>query len=688
MKKFKKILSVVIASLLLISALPFASASALGEYEVNIFEPYEMTVGEKGETVKFTPAEDGWYRFYTLGNCDTYATLYNALHSEIDYADDTPSSINFSLNCKLYKGYTYYLSVGAYGTDFVDKSFTLCVEESIGVEGIYISKEPDNPTVVEDYEYQTSFCEGMEVEFTMSDESVATWAYGDDQEINGIPINVEFDFSLLGKFYVEISCGDASAKYYFTTIENPIDHIDYEGPGITLYEDFGGFFDEDLNYYYYNYEIPKEGIITVYYKDGTTESGDMDTSFRVGLSEYYDNQDSTPWTTDSASIVTLSLIGNETNVPVSVLPCPIEKITINSAPTKQYIIGDPLYGSTMEGTYILVPRDITGISFTVEYKDGSKETYTDKDFDTDNSTIDGDMYYIDYLEVSATGKHTATLHYKGGEINYDIEVIDSPVKKIEILSDPVRTDYHGLFYPIFDGMKIKVTYNDNTTETITLSSENTTYQYDGYFSYKIELDNAYIIIEYNNNEETGEFYTLDCFGETVDYTGFNFNYDYDITAEFENLTADIDGALMHLTFNDGTKKTCTMKKLATFNYDEDFTEGVLLTEEGIAYFDIEKLYEGKEHTGYSFYCLGNYVEIPLAEPSPEGLLGDANQDGEINIKDATAIQKHIAQLELLPDSALTLADADKDEDVNIKDATAIQKHIAGINTGYPIGEAL
>ncbi|MBQ8000860.1 MAG: dockerin type I repeat-containing protein [Ruminococcus sp.] len=77
-----------------------------------------------------------------------------------------------------------------------------------------------------------------------------------------------------------------------------------------------------------------------------------------------------------------------------------------------------------------------------------------------------------------------------------------------------------------------------------------------------------------------------------------------------------------------------------------------------------------------------------SEPVFTGILGDANLDGEVNIKDATAIQKYTAQLEALTDTGLILADVDASADVNIKDATAIQKYIAGIDTGLPIGESV
>ncbi len=62
----------------------------------------------------------------------------------------------------------------------------------------------------------------------------------------------------------------------------------------------------------------------------------------------------------------------------------------------------------------------------------------------------------------------------------------------------------------------------------------------------------------------------------------------------------------------------------------------------------------------------------------DGMLGDVNGDGVVNVKDATAIQKHIAGLIELSDKALILADYNLDKAVNIKDATTIQKKIAGL----------
>lgn len=89
---------------------------------------------------------------------------------------------------------------------------------------------------------------------------------------------------------------------------------------------------------------------------------------------------------------------------------------------------------------------------------------------------------------------------------------------------------------------------------------------------------------------------------------------------------------------------------------------------------------------------GSYAEeyaqannLKFVDPA-NTVTGDVNLDGEINIKDATAIQKHIAKIVSLSDKGYEVADVDGSGSMNIKDATAIQKHIVGIGTGYPIGE--
>ena len=105
---------------------------------------------------------------------------------------------------------------------------------------------------------------------------------------------------------------------------------------------------------------------------------------------------------------------------------------------------------------------------------------------------------------------------------------------------------------------------------------------------------------------------------------------------------------------------------------------------------------GEKAVAYSSYD-NTYLELgfnfaPCAEnpdkPDPIGLFGDADGDSKVNVKDATAIQKHLASIIMLSTTGLKLADVDSSGGVNIKDATAIQKWVAGIETGFNIGQPI
>lgn len=60
----------------------------------------------------------------------------------------------------------------------------------------------------------------------------------------------------------------------------------------------------------------------------------------------------------------------------------------------------------------------------------------------------------------------------------------------------------------------------------------------------------------------------------------------------------------------------------------------------------------------------------------QGIVGDADEDGRVSIKDATLIQKSIASLAELSDKAKVLGDVNSNGRIDIRDATCIQKYVA------------
>lgn len=77
---------------------------------------------------------------------------------------------------------------------------------------------------------------------------------------------------------------------------------------------------------------------------------------------------------------------------------------------------------------------------------------------------------------------------------------------------------------------------------------------------------------------------------------------------------------------------------------------------------------------------------PVVNPAVYVMLGDADLSEKVNVKDATAVQKHTASLITLEGKALFAANVDSNDIVNVKDATAIQKFCASLDTGFAIGE--
>lgn len=73
-------------------------------------------------------------------------------------------------------------------------------------------------------------------------------------------------------------------------------------------------------------------------------------------------------------------------------------------------------------------------------------------------------------------------------------------------------------------------------------------------------------------------------------------------------------------------------------------------------------------------------------PEEEILIGDADDDGEVTILDATFIQRYEAGIALPSPINTKNADADKDEEVTIIDATLVQRRLAGIISRFPAEE--
>ena len=129
---------------------------------------------------------------------------------------------------------------------------------------------------------------------------------------------------------------------------------------------------------------------------------------------------------------------------------------------------------------------------------------------------------------------------------------------------------------------------------------------------------------------------------------------------------------------------------------ELYAEGLASFDEMVYVIDYDKTDYNSFETNlvgewYYYYGGGEYGPTPekgdtvytaryfgRASSDNETLLGDVNLDGKVNIRDSTAIQKHLANIETIEGLGKPAADYNGDGKITIKDVTAIQKKIANI----------
>ncbi|MBQ1474064.1 MAG: S8 family serine peptidase [Ruminococcus sp.] len=106
--------------------------------------------------------------------------------------------------------------------------------------------------------------------------------------------------------------------------------------------------------------------------------------------------------------------------------------------------------------------------------------------------------------------------------------------------------------------------------------------------------------------------------------------------------------------------------------DTSGEQSCVATRDGIYY-----LYStGDESNNGWDLCLLPVDSGAYESPFEDYLPGDANLDGRVDIRDVTAIQRHIANFDILSGKALLAADANGDGKVTIEDATLLQMFFA------------
>lgn len=103
----------------------------------------------------------------------------------------------------------------------------------------------------------------------------------------------------------------------------------------------------------------------------------------------------------------------------------------------------------IKGTYLVDESlDLTGLKVTAIYDGGAEEALTDLD------------YVVTGFDSSQAGTNQLTVHFNGATATIDLEIIALEVTKLEVLFEPVKTQYY--IGDIFDpsGLVVSAEYND------------------------------------------------------------------------------------------------------------------------------------------------------------------------------------------------------------------------------------
>lgn len=84
----------------------------------------------------------------------------------------------------------------------------------------------------------------------------------------------------------------------------------------------------------------------------------------------------------------------------------------------------------------------------------------------------------------------------------------------------------------------------------------------------------------------------------------------------------------------------------------------------------------------------HYAEKTFDFEAFDKIYGDADGSNVVNVRDATLIQKKVAELPLINKFYTEMADCDLSTDINIKDATLIQKYLAAIDPTGEVGNII
>ena len=240
----------------------------------------------------------------------------------------------------------------------------------------------------------------------------------------------------------------------------------------------------------------------------------------------------------------------------------------------------------------------------------------------------------------------------------------------------VDGDNKEYWLPSNGNYEVRLSGNDNGVMDYTLSeidSDLGETARTNYYSLEVEKDKVYTSTlsgSIQDDPELSDFSLTDNSGKVVSY---NEAISSDESVEY-TVEIQIEGsgnATDTLTVTSGDYVTLTASP-----YRSEF----------IGWYQDDQLIS--DNSEYRFRPTENVTLTAKFSEAKPLLLGDVDDDGVVEIRDTTWIQRHIASIDIPFTFNNDIADVDGDGDITVMDATSIQYYLCNMRTPYLIGKPI
>ncbi|MBR5295420.1 MAG: hypothetical protein IKU24_02380, partial [Clostridia bacterium] len=475
MRNLKKVLSMLLAFLMIASTVPVATVAA----DTRSADPTVLQLGvsqmatitSPGERAEFyfTPEESGVYAFCSKGSYDTYGYLYLDNGTLVKHDDDGGENANFHVGFKMTAGKTYKLEA-EFLSDGMIGSFPVMVTRgrtltSVQFHDIDVVKENVNDTFY--YELSVEFSDGSTNRFSCP--STSRMAFSDDEKEYIVSVNDDRSNNpwVEGANTVTATVGDASYTFTVNVTASPIASVscgynfvfeNQNGYYTTsqIYNEETGNWETSPQYYYY---YPHPNNITITLKDGTVYNNpgfDWNgnwcyVSSTPAVEQNYENR----WTKGNSYQVEASILGYDFTYTVEVIDTPIESITYDPVSIIENTTG---YYATSEyyneetGRYEQSPEyycynNNIPSNIVITMKDGSV-------FHGTTINWNGSQYWISFSPTISQNYENRWLvgnSYEmsgsilGYEFTYDVDIVESPVASVTFKDSKIIEKTNGWY---------------------------------------------------------------------------------------------------------------------------------------------------------------------------------------------------------------------------------------------------